>query len=118
MSERYTFIPTDVVLAGLVHAGFVPVDHSDPHPAGPPDVGPACGPVYDAFRGRVDLRDAISGGGLSHIHTDTAYQIRFRALPCPAPWPHRVPEQFRPVCIAPRDIVEKSGPGPELSERF
>jgi hypothetical protein len=122
MSERYTFIPTERVLTGLVQAGFVLVDARQTHTR-------RAHPMYARHVVRlrrrfetVDLRDAIPEVVFLNSHDGTsAYQIRlglYRVVCTNGLIVSR--GAFPAWCVSHRgDIVDEVVAGAlELSERF
>jgi hypothetical protein len=77
MSDKYTFIPTERVLTGLIQAGFVPVDARQTHSR---KALPMFAKHIVRLRRRfetVDLRDSIPEVVFINSHDGTsAYQIR------------------------------------------
>ena len=77
MSEKYTFIPTDRVLTGLVAAGFVPVDARQTHTR---SRSPLHARHVVRLRRRfetVDLKDSVPEVVFLNSHDGTsAYQLR------------------------------------------
>lgn len=122
MSERYTFIPTEWVLSGLVQAGFVPVDARQ---AQARKVHPMYARHVVRLRRRfetVGLRDAIPEVVFLNSHDGTsAYQIRlglYRVICINGLIVSR--GAFPAWCVSHREgIVDEGVAGAlELSERF
>src|SRR5437016_8202928 len=122
MSERYTFIPTERVLTGLVQAGFVPVDARQTHTR-------RAHPMYARHVVRlrrrfetVDLRDSIPEVVFLNSHDGTsAYQLRmgiFRVVCTNGLIVSR--GAFPAVCVAHRgNVVDEVVTGAlEIAERF
>ncbi len=122
MSEKYTFIPTERVLSGLMQAGFVPVDARQTHTR-------RNHPMYARHIVRlrrrfetVDLRDAIPEVVFLNSHDGTsAYQIRlglYRVVCTNGLIVSR--GAFPAWCVSHRgDIVDEVVAGAlEVSERF
>ena len=122
MSPKYTFIPTERVLNGLLQAGFVPVDARQTHTR-------RNHPMYARHIVRlrrrfetVDLRDAIPEVVFLNSHDGTsAYQIRlglYRVVCTNGLIVSR--GAFPAWCVSHRgDIVDEVVAGAlELSERF
>lgn len=122
MSSKYTFIPTERVLTGLIQAGFVPVDARQTHSR---RTHPQYAKHIVRLRRRfetVDLRDSVPEVVFINSHDGTsAYQIRlglYRVVCTNGLIVSR--GAFPAWCVSHRgDIVDEVVTGAlELSEQF